>query len=184
MSNYISNKRISFYRIYSPPNQPNPLPRGEIHSTAPTPPAKDLPAAGSLHSTNTAATTISATTNNSTTSSTTGATYSNPIPVFCSTPSSTTGPMVPVANCVNPQLIQPPTAPPTAGARRPFKATSAFSASAAAMASSRFHFRKSCTRRCSWKIATIVLTVVAVVLTACVTYFAGKCMFLNFYHYL
>lgn len=162
-----------FSRIYSPPIQPQPLPRGEISSTAPTPPSKDLPAAGSLHSTNTAATTISATTNNSTTSNTTGATYSNPIPVFCSTPSSTTGPMVPIANCVNPQLIQPPTAPPTTGSKRTFKATSAFSASAA-MASSRFHFRKTCTRRCSWKIATIVLTVVAVILTACVTYFAGK----------
>ncbi|CAL1263020.1 unnamed protein product [Larinioides sclopetarius] len=161
-------------RIYSPPQQPTPLPRADANSnTGPIPPAKELPT-GSLHSSTTVATTISATTNNSTGSSNTGATYSNPIPVFCSTPSSTTGPMVPIANCVNPQLIQPPTAPPpTSGTRRPFKTTtSAFSASAA-MASSRFHFRKNCSRKCTWKIATIVLTVVAVILSACVAYFAA-----------
>ncbi|GIX98403.1 teneurin-m [Caerostris darwini] len=160
--------------IYSPPQQPTPLPRADANSSiGPVPPIKELPT-GSLHSSTTAATTISATTNNSTGSSNTGATYSNPIPVFCSTPSSTTGPMVPIANCVNPQLIQPPTAPPTTGPRRPFKATtSAFSASAA-MASSRFHIRKNCSRRCTWKISTIVLTVVAVVLSACVAYFAGE----------
>ncbi|GIY19405.1 teneurin-m [Caerostris extrusa] len=98
--------------IYSPPQQPTPLPRADANSSiGPVPPIKEIPT-GSLHSSTTAATTISATTNNSTGSSNTGATYSNPIPVF-STPSSTTGPMVPIANCVNPQLIQPPTAPPT-----------------------------------------------------------------------
>ncbi|XP_054706781.1 teneurin-m-like [Uloborus diversus] len=81
--------------------------------------------------------------------------------------------MVPIANCVNPQLIQPPTAPPTTH-RRPFKATPSgvFSASAA-MASSRFHIRKNCSKKCTWKIAAIVLAVVAVILSACVTYFAA-----------
>ncbi|KFM67978.1 hypothetical protein X975_00417, partial [Stegodyphus mimosarum] len=118
-------------RIYSPHQQPTPLPRCDTTAASgPPPPSKDLQTVGSLHSSTTVTTTISATTNNSTSSSATGATYSNPIPVFCSTPSSTTGPMVPIANCVNPQLIQPPTAPPTSGGRRPFMATtSAFSAS-------------------------------------------------------
>ncbi|GIX78012.1 uncharacterized protein CEXT_486051 [Caerostris extrusa] len=48
-----------------------------------------------------------------------GPTYSNPLPVYCSTPSSTTGPMVPITNCVNPQLIQPPTAPGPSRPRSP-----------------------------------------------------------------
>ncbi|XP_042895037.2 teneurin-m isoform X2 [Parasteatoda tepidariorum] len=159
-------------RIYSPPQQTPSLQHGDLNSSKPPNlPNKDIPI-GSLHSSTTVATTISATTNNSTSSSNTGATYSNPIPVFCSTPSSTTGPMVPITNCVNPQLIQPPTAPPTTATRRPFKATSAFSATAA-MASSRFHFRKNCSRKCTWKIATFALAFVTIVLSACVAYFAA-----------
>lgn len=99
-----------------------------------------------------------------------GPTYSNPLPVYCSTPSSTTGPMVPIANCVNPQLIQPPTAPgPT---RPPFASPSKFTS--AAINSSRLHFQKTCAHRCSWKIATIVLIFLTTLLIAFVAYFAGK----------
>ncbi|XP_023229639.1 teneurin-m-like isoform X2 [Centruroides sculpturatus] len=98
-----------------------------------------------------------------------GPTYSNPLPVFCSTPSSTTGPMVPVPNCVNPQLIQPATAP--ARVRQPFSPASAFSSTA--ISSSRFHFQKSCSHRCSWKMSTIVLIFVTTILTATMTYFAA-----------
>ncbi|GFS94423.1 uncharacterized protein TNCV_2014561 [Trichonephila clavipes] len=99
-----------------------------------------------------------------------GPTYSNPLPVYCSTPSSTTGPMVPITNCVNPQLIQPPTAPgPT---RPPFTSSSKFTS--AAINSSRLHFQKTCAHKCSWKMATIILIFLTTVLIAFVTYFAGK----------
>ncbi|XP_023213160.1 uncharacterized protein LOC111615958 [Centruroides sculpturatus] len=76
--------------------------------------------------------------------------------------------MVPVTNCVNPQLIQAPTAPCTS---RPHFSTSAFSASV--ISPSRFHLRKSCLHKCSWKWATIVLICVTIVMTATMTYFAA-----------
>ncbi|GBM06578.1 hypothetical protein AVEN_220023-1 [Araneus ventricosus] len=99
-----------------------------------------------------------------------GPTYSNPLPVYCSTPSSTTGPMVPITNCVNPQLIQPPTAPgPT---RPPFTSSSKFTS--AAINSSRLHFQKTCAHKCSWKMATIILIFLTTLLIAFVTYFAGN----------
>ncbi|XP_076321684.1 teneurin-a-like isoform X3 [Tachypleus tridentatus] len=107
-------------------------------------------------------------TNNVPTSSS-GPTYSNPLPVFCGTPNSTTGPMVPVTNCVNPQLIQASTS--HNAKRPPFSATSAFTS--ANISSSRFNFRKSCSHRCSWKMATIVLILVTIVLTATMAYFAA-----------
>ncbi|XP_067122609.1 teneurin-m-like isoform X2 [Centruroides vittatus] len=112
--------------------------------------------------------TIATSSNNPVSNSSEGPTYSNPLPVFCNTPSSTTGPMVPVTNCVNPQLIQAPTAPCTS---RPHFSTSAFSASV--ISPSRFHLRKSCLHKCSWKWATIVLICVTIVMTATMTYFAA-----------
>ncbi|XP_055927054.1 teneurin-m-like isoform X4 [Argiope bruennichi] len=98
-----------------------------------------------------------------------GPTYSNPLPVYCSTPSSTTGPMVPITNCVNPQLIQPSTAPgPT---RPPFTSSSKFASSA--INNSRLHFQKTCVHKCSWKMATIILIFLTMLLIAFVTYFAA-----------
>ncbi|CAN7938273.1 unnamed protein product, partial [Ixodes hexagonus] len=113
-----------------------------------------------------------------------GSTYSNPLPEllpYTGTPCSTTGPMVPVPSCVNPQLIQQSSAcgqggPPAThatGARASLAATSAFAS--AAMASSRFHLQKACGgHRCSWRWATLLLTCVVVVLAATLAYFAGK----------
>ncbi|GIY23957.1 uncharacterized protein CDAR_467501 [Caerostris darwini] len=99
-----------------------------------------------------------------------GPTYSNPLPVYCSTPSSTTGPMVPITNCVNPQLIQPPTAP--GPSRPPFAPSSKFTS--AAINSSRIHFQKTCAHHCSWKVATIILIILTTILVAFVSYFAGN----------
>ncbi|KFM61132.1 hypothetical protein X975_14072, partial [Stegodyphus mimosarum] len=98
-----------------------------------------------------------------------GPTYSNPLPVYCGTPCSTTGPMVPIANCVNPQLIQLPTAP--GPARPPFASPSKFTS--AAINSSRLHFQKTCAHKCSWKIATIILIFLTTLLIAFVAYFAA-----------
>ncbi|XP_064481434.1 teneurin-m-like isoform X2 [Ornithodoros turicata] len=111
-----------------------------------------------------------------------GSTYSNPLPVFCGTPCSTTGPMVPVpSSCVSPQLIQQQNTqggPPGVhsnhgtGARSSLAATTAFAS--AAMATSRFHIQKACGgHRCSWKLATVVLSFVVIVLSATLAYFAA-----------
>nr|XP_015923788.2 teneurin-m-like [Parasteatoda tepidariorum] len=70
--------------------------------------------------------------------------------------------MVPIANCVNPQLIQQPTRPP-------FTTPSKFTA----INSSRFHFQKTCAHKCSWKLATIILIFLTTLLVAFVTYFAA-----------
>ncbi|UYV75622.1 hypothetical protein LAZ67_13000780 [Cordylochernes scorpioides] len=109
-----------------------------------------------------------------------GSTASRPLPSgkgatepynpYCPSPGSTTGPMVPpVANCVAPQLIQSAAAPPPA--RKPPRA---FAFATSLSSSSRLHFQKTCGHRCSWKVATFVLIVLAVVLTAFMAYLAGK----------
>ncbi|XP_022236521.1 uncharacterized protein LOC111084037, partial [Limulus polyphemus] len=89
-------------------------------------------------------------------------TYSNPLPSFCGTPSSTTGPMIPVTNFVNPQLIQASTSPNNKGL--PFSST---------ISSTRFYIRKSCNHRCLCNMATIVLILVAIVITTIMAYFAA-----------
>ncbi|XP_028967535.1 teneurin-m [Galendromus occidentalis] len=114
------------------------------------------------------------------------ATYSNTIPVYCTTPCSTTGPMVPVPNCINPQLIQQSinaaaaaelqaqqqqqqqqqSTPPG----RPFSALF----NSATIESSRIHLQKACGgHRCSWRLATLGLLMISVVLATLAGYFAA-----------
>lgn len=111
------------------------------------------------------------------------ATYSNTIPVYCATPCSTTGPMVPVAGCINPQLIQQSI---NAAAAAELQAAQAaqnsppgrpFSAlfNSATIESSRIHLQKACGgHRCSWRLATLGLLMISVLLATLAGYLAAS----------
>ncbi|OQR66691.1 teneurin-3-like [Tropilaelaps mercedesae] len=113
------------------------------------------------------------------------ATYSNTIPVYCATPCSTTGPMVPVAGCINPQLIQQSinaaaaaelqaqaqAAQQNSPPGRPFSALF----NSATIESSRIHLQKACGgHRCSWRLATLGLLMISVLLATLAGYLAAS----------